>query len=694
MDAATLRLCRLLISCPCLVWRVVKTDLEASSFLGGRTVQEFEVQVEADHIQRITSAKPLAAISELIWNAYDADARKVTVDFVAGPVRKLDRIVVSDDGNGIPFDEAETFFRSLGGSWKKLSRLTVGGRRMHGAMGQGRFKAFALGSDVTWVSQADGKQFDIEGNIENLKRFSISDVSSTSQHGCTVEIANVFKDFEIRAGNGFATKIRDVFALQLYEDPHFSIVYDGEAVDAREAILNVETYDIDLSPDTHDGVGGTLDVVEWRGPIERNMMLCLPGRFAFHSLPPGIHARGFNFTAYLTSPYFQSLIDSNTEGLVELDPTSSQLIEAAKDRLREHFRARETHKYRDRIREWREAGVYPYVGDANTAVERNERQIFDVVALYLDDYSSDFERSGEKQKKLVLRLLKLAVESGPSSLPTILEHVVDLPEGKQEELANLLRKTSLVSVINAAKSVTDRLDFLKALQILIFSPKSKKQLLERSQLHRILAGETWIFGEQFNLMNDDEDLTSVLRAHLKLLGADRSELSPVKPVLDASGKSAVVDLMLSCLVPMPTDERRHHLVVELKRPSQPVNEDVLLQIKKYAKAVASDDRFRLGDVQWDFLVVSNNITPDAELDTRQAGWPVGLVAQYENPTIRVWAKTWGQIIGEAEGRLTFFKRKLNYQANDEEALRYLSQIDSSYLSEEVKQKIADLEAAE
>ena len=60
---------------------------------------------------------------------------------------------------------------------------------------------------------------------------------------------------------------------------------------------------------------------------------------------------------------------------------------------------------------------------------------------------------------------------------------------KRDELAELLRKTTLTAVINAAKAVTDRLDFLKALQILVFNPTSKKQLLERSQLHRIIAKE-------------------------------------------------------------------------------------------------------------------------------------------------------------------------------------------------------------
>ncbi len=255
-----------------------------------------------------------------------------------------------------------------------------------------------------------------------------------------------------------------------------------------------------------------------------------------------------------------------------------------------------------------------------------------------------------------------------------------------------MRKTTLTAVINAAKSVTDRLEFLRALQILVFDARSKRQLLERSQLHRIIAQETWIFGEQFNLTNDDEDLTSVLKSHLKLLGKDRSELSP-EPVLDADGKAAIVDLMLSCRIPTPTDHDRRHLVVELKRPSQPINEDVITQIKKYAKAVALNDRFKHPGVEWDFVAISNNFTQDAELEARQVGKPPGLVLELDNPVrVRVWAKTWGEIIQDTEGRLTFYRRGLEYQATDKEALGYLRSIDSAYLSDEVKARIAAIDS--
>jgi REP element-mobilizing transposase RayT len=654
--------------------------------------QEIEVKVESDHIERITSARPLSAISELIWNAYDSDAKLVRVSFGEGPLTKLGSISVADDGDGIPFANVEEFFQKLGGSWKKATPKTDGGRMIHGEKGQGRFKAFALGQQVTWRSQNGDQSFAIRGDKADLKRFSISDPVATDKTGCTVEIKQVFSDFEIRAEHGFSEQIRDVFALQLFHDPGFRIVYDGEEIDARKAIISVTPYSIAIAAKDGEAVVGNLEIVEWKQSVERRLMLCLPGRFSFHEMPPGIRARGFDFTAYLTSDHFQSLADANTEALVELDVVSTQLIDAAKSKLREHFRGREAERSRGKIQEWKEAKIYPYEGQPDDPIESNERQVFDVVALNLSDYSSDFDKAPLKQQKLILQLIKIAVETGPSSLFAILQNVVDLPQSRQDELADLLRKTSLTAVINAARSVTNRLEFLRALQLLIFDPKSKRQLLERSQLHRIIAQETWIFGEQYNLMNDDQDLNAVLKSHLALLGEDRKALAPFEPVLDGEGKAAIVDLMLSARIPTPTDDMRKHLVVELKRPSQSLNEDVLNQIKKYAKAVARDDRFEHSGVEWDFVAISNRFTPDAELEARQAGQPKGMILQLDEPVkIRVWAKTWGEIIQEAEGRLTYYKRQLEYQADDEEALRYLRSINSDYLSDEIKARLAKLE---
>src|SRR5262249_52140260 len=158
------------------------------------------------------------------------------------------------------------------------------------------------------------------------------------------------------------------------------------------------------------------------------------------------------------------------------------------------------------------------------------------------------------------------------------QEVLDLPCEKQEELVELLKKTSLTAIVTASKIVSNRLDFLAGLKHLVFDEESREVLLERKQLHRILAQETWIFGEEFNLTVDDESLTTVLQKHLELMGRQPDDQAPV---LREDGSVGIVDLMLSrALFARPGE--REHLVVELKRPNVPVDDEVATQIKRYA----------------------------------------------------------------------------------------------------------------
>ena len=52
----------------------------------------------------------------------------------------------------------------------------------------------------------------------------------------------------------------------------------------------------------------------------------------------------------------------------------------------------------------------------------------------------------------------------------------ELPEEKQNELAELLGKTKLSAIINAAKTVIDRLTFLESLDHLLFESLRNRYL--------------------------------------------------------------------------------------------------------------------------------------------------------------------------------------------------------------------------
>ena len=90
-------------------------------------MKEIFVQAQADHIESLFKATPLAAIEELVWNALDANAREVQIDLVMNPLGGIEAIRVSDDGTGIDVLKVDSTFGSLGGSWKRAGAAEVRG---------------------------------------------------------------------------------------------------------------------------------------------------------------------------------------------------------------------------------------------------------------------------------------------------------------------------------------------------------------------------------------------------------------------------------------------------------------------------------------------------------------------------------------------------------------------------------------
>jgi hypothetical protein len=645
-------------------------------------VQQLEVEVQGDHLERLARCKPSSALTELIWNALDADATNVSVEFRRNGLDGIEGVTVSDNGHGIGGEghEANDLFRRLGGSWKKTTTRTKQGRVVHGKAGEGRFRAFALGGIVTWKTRTlhDGAVFGFSiTRTSGSRRFDRSEpVPVKEKPGTDVVIENVPATPAPDTESVF-TALCQEFALYLRQYPGTKVLFDHRPIDPTTLIAKVDDAPLRVEIAADETIEGVLTIVEWAAPVERALFLCDEDGFALAEVPAGIQAPGFNFTAHVKARYLRGLKEQNLIDS-ELVPGRERVIAAVKRALKDHFRARSAELASGAVERWRSEDIYPYASTPSSPVEQVERQVFDIVALNLSGHLPDFDKTDTKQKRLTFRLLKQAVEENPESLRTILGEVLGLPKEQQDDLADLLRETSLSAIINAAKVVGDRIKFLAGLDGLLFEPESKKRLLERRQLHRILAPNTWIFGEEFNLTVDDESLNAVLVKHLELLGRDPNEV-PSTPVLREDGRTGLVDLMLSRLVPQPGAVKREHLVVELKRPSQKIDDGVLGQIKEYAFAVAADERFRDTDTRWRFIAVSNEISTGVRRQASQRNREFGLIHDDESQSITVWVFTWGQLLERARGRLEFFRKELNYNANQDSAQTHLKKLYSKYL---------------
>ena len=648
------------------------------------------VQVDRDHLERQIKS-PLVGLTELIWNAVDADATDVAVTVETSDLGAIESVTVTDNGSGMTPSEAAKGFGALGGSWKATEKVSRrDGRVLHGSEGKGRFGAFALGDRVRWttvaVDDADGgdgelqwRETVITGTRAVLSTFDISDpLATTLPTGTVVRVTNVVeKAAKALDKDTVVDGLAVAFALYLESYP-VNITWRGQPVDPGDLQVQRQTY-----PLVVEGLDGevTLTVIEWKRTVPRALYLCDSNGMALHEIKPGVQAPGFEFTAYLSWGGFAEL--SHDLLLAEIGHEQiTPVVEAGQNALRSHFRERSSSRQRELIEQWKAEKTYPYRDDPKDTVERAERDLFDVVAVTA---AKAVQSTEVPARRFSLRLLREAVESSPTALNKILSEVLELPQDRLDELNRLLHRTPLTAIISASKTIADRLDFLTGLDMILFDEKPKKQTLERRQLHRMLAQETWLFGEEYALTGDDERLTAVLVKHLALLGED-VELAGGPPITREDGTVAIPDLVLSRQIKHHQNELQH-LVVELKRPTVDIGPAELQQIEDYAFAVAQDERFNQPNVTWEFMVVGNTLKGSAKIRARQANRPEGLV--HDGEGVRVWARTWAEVLGDATHRLKFVQDSLEYQSSREHGLAYLRETHARYLPAALAVEVGD-----
>ena len=648
--------------------------------------QVIKVAVKKDHLDAVSNGKPLSSLSELIWNSLDADANKVSIFYPSGEMG-VNEIIVRDNGHGMHHEEALELFSSLGGSWKKSALLTKGEKRyLHGQEGKGRFKAFSLGRVVTWhvIYKKENTfwEYHIEGKAENMEYFSITKPKKTTkkQTGVEVKVTELHRQFKLLDADYCNKYLIPVFAIYLTSYSKVMIEVQGEQLQVKESIFRKNSYPLESVEYEGESFEYNIEIIEWVDIAEKEYHFCNAHGLPLHRYEKQIRGTGdYHYSAYLKSEHIAKLNQKGLLSLADLEPSLREVIDGSIQQIKHHFKNRMLEDASTTVEKWKEEEIYPYKTDPVDVVGEAERTVFDIVALNVVENLPNFESSESKSKAFQFRMLRQALENSPDELQTIVSEVLQLTKEKQLELAELIHETSLDSIITASKVITDRLKFLSGLEEIIFHSDYKKTLKERTQLHRILAKNTWIFGDAFTLSVDDQSLTEVLKKHSKYIGSEIPINEPVKRIDDKVG---IVDLMLSRTIPRNHPNEREHLVVELKAPSVKIGKKEIGQIEDYAFAVAEDERFRHLETRWNFCVISNDIDKHGKRKRNQKDYSDGVIyksngAEGEDITISI--ETWSEVIQECKHRMEFVREHLNYNMSSESGLAYLKEKYSEYV---------------
>ena len=639
--------------------------------------KSINVEITQEHFERSIKGSPREAIKELIWNACDADAQNIEVSFDYGGLpgaETVSDIYVKDDGHGIAIDRIEEYFGKYGRSQKTYSDKSPAGRIYHGKLGQGRYKSLAAGNFLDWDSVFRGKNGDLlrcEIHIESGSRMDIS-YSETAEKvdaehtGTTVHIHGIAdeKASSISKMSDPQEMIPDLlatFAPYLLAYTDININYNGVTVDPARQIKKQDERELVYKEDGKEPILARVSAITWKQAQFNKLYICGNSGVVYAELDYGPLQKS-STSVYLMGELFEQLHRENLLTMGRANPAYAYFEDEAKKFAKELVGEQEAEDAAIEITRIKEEGIYPYEGEPEDEVKKAERDVFDVLAVQVNRAVPQLKTSHRQTKKLTYRLMREAINTNPSSIKTILTEVFNLTQQQQDDLAELLTHTHLPEIIDTAKTVSDRLIFLQVLEQMVYNDSVGKPIKERTQFHKVLLKELWIFGEKYALGTSDQSLRNLLKAHIRCL--DRDELIPEIPPKAVEDLTRIPDICLFEQI-CPGYDQYEHLVIELKRPTLTLTKKELDQIEDYAMTISENPLFDKASTKWKFILLGKDFDSYVTNRLKNRTQGEGNLYNSEDGSVAISVLKWSTIIQENRFKYEFLKKKLNHQISND-----------------------------
>ena len=655
--------------------------------------KSMNIEITQEHFERSIKGSPREAIKELIWNSCDADAKNIEVSFSYDGMEgneMVSDIYVKDDGHGIAFESIEEYFGKFGRSQKTYRDKSPGGRIYHGKLGQGRYKSLTAGNFVDWFSvfrDKTGSLLSCEIKICAGSRMDISygeapEKTDADHTGTTVHIHGIPEE---RAGSittmaepeEMIPDLLTTFAPYLLAYTDIVIKYNGVTVDPARQIKKQGEKTLVFEQEGKQPVEARVVAISWKQAQFAKIYICGSSGVVYDEKDYAPLKKTAT-SVYLMGDHFEKMHRENLLAMGAADPAYAFFEDEAKRFVKEFVGEQEADDAAAEIGRIKVEGVYPYQGEPEDEVTKAERDVFDVLAVEVNRAVPQLKSAHRETKKLTYRLMREAINTNPTSIKAILTEVFNLTQQQQDDLAELLTHTHLPEIIDTAKTVSDRLVFLQVLEQMVYSDIGKP-IKERTQFHKVLLKELWVFGEKYTLGTSDQSLKNLLIEHIKCLGRD--ELVPAIPPEAVEDLTRIPDICLFRQI-CPSYEHFEHLVIELKRPTLTLTKKEVDQIEDYAMTVAANPLFDKDTTKWKFILLGKEF--DSYVENRLRNRTQGEGNLFDDGRISISVLKWSSVIQENKFKYEFLRKKLNHQLSD----------DPNFASDYLRTKHAELFPAE
>ena len=667
-----------------------------------------EIRITPEAVKKYAKTAIHEAILEAIYNGIDADAAKI--DIIAVNQRdsqmhlfdddeSLKEIKVIDTGYGIAPEKIESGFLDLEQSWKR-GAVREGKRPFHGARGCGRFKCLAIGAALKWETvfeDSGGKRHltTITQNEQEATKLQISETVDAGDKPCgtTLTISQLKGAFCKKIANSGEFKkllfeVMNGLILDLELDgPRIS--FFGEVINTASYKEADETFPFSFTDHENNRCEGEMRIIVWNSRVDftdhKHAFLYKSDDSFLCEQPSGFPA-DYRWPAH-TLIFKSAGFDKYDAFFGEWHSLYSRIEAATQNTVLQYLTEVKHKEFSGVLRQIYDNENYPFKKPPETPLEIARNATYNLVLGELVFNNSRELAPKKKALGVVLPLLERLFD-GDYLLGESLGKILDLNMEGTEQFHSFVTRIKLSKILDKYSKLIWRKTFLETLSKLVYDETFAEHLAERTQLHKIVAEEVWIFGEGYeeeNLLASDKGIVNIIREMTRrkglVYGSQDTDPQLEKVLADlrsdkASCINKIPDLVLSKRLKQPQGERV--LVVELKKPTVAIDAKCRKQaLDVYTGFASAKKRGQVlidAEHQWQYCLVSsrmddqlqNEFTSSGHLEEKEGG----------NYFVDVWI--WSEIIGRAHERINKEMDQLTIDVQDEDCQKLLSDYAQKY----------------
>jgi len=559
-----------------------------------------------DHLGIQMYQSPVAAIAELISNAWDADAEEVKITL---PEKGSDdaKIIIEDDGIGMTFEECQNKYLKVGWCRRGDNPMETSPEKKRpilGRKGIGKFAGFGIAEViiVETISKATGEKTIFKLNLNDIRGNNGGDYVSADN----IDIETKTEDPNEKQKENHGTKIilqslknrrpsidqfsksmaRRFLLHQMVDD--FKIIVNNQAIPQSGDLANVQfSFPRDYTEEEKPS-GINIDDDGWGEETLSNGKK-IRWKINFYKKPideeelrgVSIFSHGkmtqkpflFNLTGGMGGQHGQEYVSGQIRADY-LDEMDVDIIATERQRVNwEHEASRPLLEWgQDRIKKLFKIWQKDRAEAKNKLLEKK-----------MAVFSARLEKLAPNEKKNVKGIIK-SLASIPTlsneqfndygnniltlweggRLSAVLKELAESEQVSKEVFSGILLETDVLSTLNMGEGVRAKLDV-----IIELNEKVSKEEYE-NDLRDFLAEHAWLMGPDWEFFIKESGINNILKT-----AAENAKLDELE------GFKGRVDLVLTNKKSGP---RKFH-IVELMRPGKKADMDHLKRFEDYVTYV-------------------------------------------------------------------------------------------------------------